>query len=87
MKKHLPKLRTDKEAEEFIKQDLSDYINKDNFSKSTFEFEPKDTTITFRVSSRLKESLKEISRKRKITYQKALREAMEEYERKYKKMA
>ncbi len=67
MKKRLPKLRTDKEAEDFLKNYLSDYIHWENFSKSTFEFEPKDTSIMFRVSSRLKAAIKKISDRRKIT--------------------
>ena len=87
MKKRLPKLKTDKEAKDFIEQDLSEYLNTDNFFKSTFEFEAKDTSITFRVSRRLKESLTDISKRKKVPYQKVMREALEEYEKRNRKRA
>lgn len=87
MKKRLPNLKTDKDAQDFIEKDLSEYLTSANFSKSTFEFEPKDTSITFRVSSRLKESLLDISKRKKVPYQKVMREALEEYEKRHRKRA
>lgn len=87
MKKRLPSLKTDKAAKDFLDGDLSDYLTDENFSKSTFEFEPKDTSITLRVSSRLKNSIIDISKRKKVPYQKVMREALEQYEKKYRKRA
>ena len=39
MSRKLPAFKTDKEAEKFLDQDLSDYISADNFAPFQFEFE------------------------------------------------
>ena len=36
MNKSLPSMKTDQEAEQLLEQDLSDYLNKDNFVATTF---------------------------------------------------
>ncbi|RUT06808.1 hypothetical protein DSM106972_030650 [Dulcicalothrix desertica PCC 7102] len=40
MKKILPKMRNDEDAESLLKQDLSEYLHKDNFKPVTFRFKP-----------------------------------------------
>jgi predicted DNA binding CopG/RHH family protein len=77
MNKHLPKIKTDQEAELLLEQDLTDYLNQDNFTPVTFEFEAKDKVITFRVSENLLKSIKSAAQKRGISYQKWLREVVE----------
>lgn len=77
MKKRLPKLKSDKEAEDFLNQDLSAYINKDNFRPSFFEFAPKAQTISLRLSKSLLDAIKAVSKRRKIPYQRYIREAIE----------
>jgi len=41
MKKKFPVLKSDKEAEAFLEQDLSNYLNAENFAPYRFEFKPK----------------------------------------------
>lgn len=77
MKKRLPKMKTNKEAEELLAEDLSDYIDKENFVATTFEFAPKDKSINLRLSEDLLKAIKSISKHRGMSYQKYIREALE----------
>ena len=77
MSKHLPKMRSDKEAEDLLEQDISEYLHPQNFTQVSFEFLPKDTTISLRISSDLLEAIQTASSKRGISYQKFIREAVE----------
>ncbi|MBF2067833.1 MAG: CopG family transcriptional regulator [Calothrix sp. C42_A2020_038] len=77
MKKILPRIKTDDEAESLLEQDLSDCLNKDNFKPVTFEFKPKDKTVNLRVSSDLLEEVKTVAKKQGVTYQKYIRNAIE----------
>jgi predicted DNA binding CopG/RHH family protein len=70
-------LKSDKEAENFLDQDLTDYLEPENFARVSFEFEPKDTSISIRLSSELLQAVKAASAKRGIGYQKFIREALE----------
>ncbi|WP_338635805.1 CopG family antitoxin [Spirobacillus cienkowskii] len=85
MKKKLPKLTTDKEAEEFIDQDLSEYMDNDDFKLTTFEFAPKNKSITIRISDPLLNCIQSFAKEEKVSYQKIVRQALEEYIRKKKK--
>jgi predicted DNA binding CopG/RHH family protein len=86
MKKKIPKFKTDKEAIKFLEQDLSDYINLENFIPVTFEFEKKDKTITLRLPSKLLNELKAAAKKEGINYQKLIRSLIESFV-KHKKAA
>ena len=77
MKKRLPKIKTNKEAEDLLGEDLSDYISKENFVPTTFEFAPKDKSINLRLSEDLLKAIKLISKHRGMSYQKYIREALE----------
>ena len=79
MKKKLQKITTDKEAENILNEDLSDYINKDNFKRTTFEFAPKDKSITIRISDPLLNSVQSAAQKQGVPYQRIIRQAIEEY--------
>jgi predicted DNA binding CopG/RHH family protein len=79
MKKKLPKIRTDKEAEDILNEDLSDFINKDNFKRTTFEFATKDKSITIRISDPLLNSVQSVAEKQGVPYQRIIRQAIEEY--------
>lgn len=79
MKKPLPKLESDREAEDFLEKDLTDFLSPENFQKMTFEFEPKNKKITLRMSDNLYNALKQIADKRGMNYQKVIREALEKY--------
>jgi predicted DNA binding CopG/RHH family protein len=41
MNKIFPKIKTDEEVERLLTQDLSDYLNENNFQRVTFKFVPK----------------------------------------------
>ena len=63
MKKKLPKFKTDKQIKEFMKQDLTDYINAENLIPVTFEFEKKDRKLVFKVDKKLKPLIEVIGQK------------------------
>jgi predicted DNA binding CopG/RHH family protein len=59
MKKQLPRLPTDKAAEDFVATaDLTDY-DLSSMTPMHFEFQPKDRTITMRLSESLFEAIRE----------------------------
>ena len=86
MKKKFPKFKTDKQIIEFMKKDLTDYINAENLIPITFEFEKKDKTITLRLPSSLLDALKASAKKEGINYQKIIRNLIESFV-KHKKAA
>lgn len=77
MKKSIPNFRSDKKAEKFLEQDLSDYLSKDNFHPVSFEFLPKDEKVNLRLSGMLLESIKKLAKKRSMPYQKLIRQILE----------
>jgi predicted DNA binding CopG/RHH family protein len=79
MKKRLPKLKSDRAAKELLKKDLSDFISPDNFKTTSFEFAPKDKSITLRVSSDLLDAVQSAAKRRRTNYQKLIREAIEQF--------
>jgi predicted DNA binding CopG/RHH family protein len=76
-KKNGKKLKTDEEIEHLLEGDMSDFISKNDFSMTSFEFAPKNKTITIRVSEALLEAIQKQAKKRKTSYQKFIREALE----------
>ena len=79
MNKKLKKITTDKEAEDILESDLSEFINKDNFKRTTFEFGAKDKSITLRISDPLLNSVQAAAKKQGVPYQRVIRQAIEEY--------
>lgn len=77
MSKHLPKLMSDEEAEAFLEQDLTDYIDLENFTAVRFEFLPKTEKINLRVSKPLLEAVKAKAEAEGISYQKYIRLVIE----------
>jgi len=77
MKKKLPILKTDKEAEAFIdKADLTEY-DLSGLTPVRFEFQPKERSITMRLSEPLLEAIKEEAGRSGIPYQRFIRQALE----------
>ncbi len=76
MKKKVPKLKTDREAEEFLAQDLSD-LDFLQFKPTRFEFEKKDEQINMRVPRLLLLALKARAKARGIPYTRLIRETLE----------
>ena len=79
MKKRLKKITTDKEAEKLLEDDISSYINEENFKEIHFEIQPKDKSITLRLSSQMLESFKKKAEKEGVNYQKLMRKALEAF--------
>lgn len=78
MKKKVPKLKSDTEAENFLNQDLTDYINLKNFASVNFEMLPKDKQVNLRFSEQLLSAVRQKADKEGISYQKYIRKAVEE---------
>ena len=73
MKKKLPRLPTDKAAEDFVATaDLS------SMTPMHFEFQPKNRTITMRLSESLFEAIREEADRSGMPYQRFIRKALEE---------
>lgn len=77
MSKRLPNLMSDAEAEAFLEQDLTDYIDLENFTAVRFEFLPKTEKINLRVSKPLLEAVKAKAEAEGISYQKYIRLVIE----------
>ena len=77
MKRQLPRFKTDEEVEAFLEKDLTDYITPENFQPITFEFEPKEKVVNLRMSTALFDRIKNAADKKKIPYQRYIRQALE----------
>ena len=76
MKKKVPRLKTDKEAEAFLAQDLSS-LDFSQFKLARFEFEKKDNQINMRVPKPLLAAVKARAKARGIPYTRFIRETLE----------
>ena len=77
MKKKLPSLRSDEEAEEFVvNSDLTDYDLSD-LRTVQFEFQPKTERINMRLPKPLLEAVKASAVKAGIPYQRFIRQVLE----------
>ena len=77
MKKRVPKLKSDKEAETFLDQDLS-ALDFSQFRPVRFEFERKTARVNMRLPQTLLDAVKKRATSRKIPYQRFIREALEQ---------
>ena len=77
LKKKLPVLKTDEEAEEFVaKADLTEY-DLSEMKPVRFEFEKKEARVNMRLPSSLLDAVKTRAKERGIPYQRLIREALE----------
>ena len=76
MKRKVPELLTDEEAEAFLEQDLSD-LDFGQFVPVRFEFEKKTAQVNMRLPKALLEAVKRRSAERGIPYTRFIREAVE----------
>ena len=77
MKKPLPKLTTDKEAEAFVASaDLTDY-DLSNMRMVRFEFQPKSERVNMRLPRTLLDAVKATAAKAGIPYQRFIRQTLE----------
>lgn len=77
MKRKVPRLTTDAEAEAFLEQDLSD-LDFTQFKPVRFEFEKKSARVNMRLPQALLDALKARAQARGIPYQRLIREALEQ---------
>ena len=79
MKKKVPKFQSDKEAEQFLEQDLADYIDPRKAQRVTFEFLPKTEKVNLRFPPELLSEVRKKASKKGISYQKYIRMAVEDF--------
>jgi predicted DNA binding CopG/RHH family protein len=77
MKKKVPKMKTDKEAEDFLDRDLSD-LDFPQFKLVQFEFEKKGAQLNMRVPKPLLDAVKARAKARGIPYTRFIRQLMEQ---------
>jgi predicted DNA binding CopG/RHH family protein len=77
MSKKLPVFKNDKEAENFLDQDLSDYISVGNFAPFQFEFRPKQKSVNLRISEELLNAVRAVAHRKGIPYQRYIRQTLE----------
>jgi len=76
MKKKVPRLKTDRQAEAFLARDLSD-LDFSQLKPARFEFEKKDGQINMRVPKPLLAAVKARAKTRGIPYTRFIRETLE----------
>lgn len=75
--KNVPKFKSDKEAEAFLEQDLSD-LDFSQFKRVTFELHPKTCKVNMRFPESLLDAVKRKAEKKGISYQKYIRHVLEQ---------
>lgn len=78
MKKKVPSFKSDKEAERFLEQDLTDYIDPRKAQRVTFEFLPKTEKVNLRFPPELLTEVRKKAARKGMSYQKYIRQAVEE---------
>ena len=78
MKKKVPKFKSDKEAEDFLEHDLTDYIDPRHAQRVTFEFLPKTEKVNLRFPPELLKEVRKKAARKGMSYQKYIRQAVEE---------
>ena len=77
MKRKVPRLTTDEEAEAFLQEDLSD-LDFSEFKPVTFEFQSKAAQLNMRVPAPLLDAVKQRARDEGIPYTRFIRQLMEQ---------
>jgi predicted DNA binding CopG/RHH family protein len=77
MKRKVPRLTTDEEAEAFLDQDLSD-LDFSQFKPVRFEFETKAARLNMRLPISLLNALKAHAKARGVPYTRLIREVLEQ---------
>lgn len=77
MKEKLPKLRSDREAEDFVATADLTKFDLSGFKPVQFEFAPKAARINMRLSSDLLKAIKSRAAKQGVPYQRFIRQALE----------
>lgn len=75
--KKVPHFKTDKEAEDFLEQDLSD-LDFSQFKPARFEFEKKEEQLNVRLPKPLLTAVKSQAKKRGMPYTRFVRLVLEQ---------
>ena len=78
MGKRIPQFKTDEEAEKFLEQDLSDYLDPKYMVPLRFEFKPKDAQVNLRLAKELLQAIKARAAAEGMSYQKFIRMTLEQ---------
>ncbi len=76
-KKNVPAFKSDEDAEAFLDQDLTDYLDLANFAEVSFEFLPKTKQVNLRFPAPLLAAVRQKAKQEGISYQKYIRRAVE----------
>jgi predicted DNA binding CopG/RHH family protein len=76
MKRKVPRMTSDEEAEAFLQQDLSD-LDFSQFKPVQFEFAAKSAQLNMRVPEALLDAVKQRAKARGIPYTRYIRQLME----------
>jgi predicted DNA binding CopG/RHH family protein len=76
MKRKVPKMTTDEEAEAFLEQDLSD-LDFSQFKPVRFEFQAKAARLNMRLPAALLDAVKSKAKARGVPYTRFIREVLE----------
>ena len=77
MKREVPKMTTDEEAEAFLEQDLSD-LDFSQFKPVRFEFQAKAARLNMRLPVPLLDAVKAKAKARGVPYTRLIREVLEQ---------
>lgn len=77
MKRKVPKMTTDEEAEAFLEQDLSD-LDFSQFKPVKFEFQAKAARLNMRLPVPLLDAVKAKAKARGVPYTRFVREVLEQ---------
>ena len=78
MSKKIPDLTSDEAAEAFLEQDLTPYLDMKQWQKVSFEFEAKIKAVNMRFPLNLYIAVKDAAEKQGISYQRYIRQAVEQ---------
>jgi predicted DNA binding CopG/RHH family protein len=77
MKRKLPRLRSDKEAEDFVANAALTQYDLSKMRHVRFEFAPKAARVNMRLPAELLKAVKTSAARRGIPYQRFIRQALE----------
>ena len=77
MKRKVPRMTTDQEAEAFLDQDLSD-LDFSQFKPVKFEFQAKAARLNMRLPVQLLDAAKATAKARNVPYTRFVREVLEQ---------
>ena len=77
MKRKVPRMTTDEEAEAFLEQDLSD-LDFSQFKPAKFEFQAKAARLNMRLPMSLLDAVKARAKARGVPYTRFIREVLEQ---------